>query len=345
MTTVTITEQVIEVTVSGSTLVTASTPGVTVAATEQIVTVTPSITSVVVAATHPQVTVTPTVSTIEVSVAPGVTDHGALTGLADDDHPQYHTDARGDLRYWPRTTDLATQTELNSEASTRTSADSAESATRVAADALLVPQTRTLTINGTALDLSADRAWTVGAITVGTKAAIQATTPTAGTLGFSTDTLEFWIYSGAWYKVVMPLVVDSPNPDMGYVDTSPRTGYSATVITDKVLNNVRVLSNALTAQGAIRSVIASASLLEVFQVYLNGGWRDIVQGVTMRELFANYYALEHNPAGNVLNDYINVFSGNGNLLGLNGRPVIQQYRISMGAYPSLYQTVIDGGTF
>lgn len=31
--------------------------------------------------------------------ASGVTDHGALTGLADDDHSQYHTDARGDARY------------------------------------------------------------------------------------------------------------------------------------------------------------------------------------------------------------------------------------------------------
>lgn len=30
-----------------------------------------------------------------------VTDHGALTGLADDDHTQYHTDARGDARYAP----------------------------------------------------------------------------------------------------------------------------------------------------------------------------------------------------------------------------------------------------
>lgn len=29
----------------------------------------------------------------------GVTDHGLLTGLADDDHTQYHTDARGDARY------------------------------------------------------------------------------------------------------------------------------------------------------------------------------------------------------------------------------------------------------
>jgi len=27
-------------------------------------------------------------------------DHGTLTGLTDDDHPQYHNDARGDARYW-----------------------------------------------------------------------------------------------------------------------------------------------------------------------------------------------------------------------------------------------------
>lgn len=33
------------------------------------------------------------------STGTGVTDHGALTGLADDDHTQYHTDARGDARY------------------------------------------------------------------------------------------------------------------------------------------------------------------------------------------------------------------------------------------------------
>ena len=33
----------------------------------------------------------------------GVTDHGALTGLADDDHTQYHTDARGDARYYTKT--------------------------------------------------------------------------------------------------------------------------------------------------------------------------------------------------------------------------------------------------
>ena len=31
----------------------------------------------------------------------GVTDHGALNGLSDDDHPQYLNNARGDARYAP----------------------------------------------------------------------------------------------------------------------------------------------------------------------------------------------------------------------------------------------------
>lgn len=29
----------------------------------------------------------------------GASDHGALAGLADDDHSQYHNDTRGDARY------------------------------------------------------------------------------------------------------------------------------------------------------------------------------------------------------------------------------------------------------
>ena len=33
------------------------------------------------------------------SQQPAITDHGDLTGLNDDDHPQYHNNARGDARY------------------------------------------------------------------------------------------------------------------------------------------------------------------------------------------------------------------------------------------------------
>jgi len=37
----------------------------------------------------------------------GVTDHGALTGLSDDDHPQYLTPVRGDARYIPATRNIS----------------------------------------------------------------------------------------------------------------------------------------------------------------------------------------------------------------------------------------------
>ena len=45
----------------------------------------------------------------------GVTDHGALTGLSDDDHGQYHNDARGDVRYY---TKAQVDTSLSGKAAT-----------------------------------------------------------------------------------------------------------------------------------------------------------------------------------------------------------------------------------
>ena len=33
-------------------------------------------------------------------ILPGITDHGVLNGLGDDDHSHYHNDARGDARYF-----------------------------------------------------------------------------------------------------------------------------------------------------------------------------------------------------------------------------------------------------
>ena len=40
---------------------------------------------------------------INATPAAGVTDHGALSGLADDDHPHYLNESRGDLRYYTKT--------------------------------------------------------------------------------------------------------------------------------------------------------------------------------------------------------------------------------------------------
>lgn len=43
------------------------------------------------------------VTDLEATPGGGVTDHGLLNGLDDDDHPQYHNNARGDVRYYTKT--------------------------------------------------------------------------------------------------------------------------------------------------------------------------------------------------------------------------------------------------
>jgi hypothetical protein len=45
----------------------------------------------------------------------GVSDHGLLTGLADDDHPHYLNNARGDARYAPITSTANRLTALESQ--------------------------------------------------------------------------------------------------------------------------------------------------------------------------------------------------------------------------------------
>ena len=53
----------------------------------------------------------------------GVTDHGALSGLADDDHPQYLTNGRGDARYY-------TKAEVDAATSSAATASSAADRSR-----------------------------------------------------------------------------------------------------------------------------------------------------------------------------------------------------------------------
>lgn len=80
-----------------------------------------------------------------VTTGGGVTDHGALTGLTDDDHSQYHNDARGDARYY-------TQAQINTSLSgkvdtsdsrltdTRTPTDNTVSTAKIQNDAVTEPK-------------------------------------------------------------------------------------------------------------------------------------------------------------------------------------------------------------
>ena len=55
------------------------------------------------AATNVQAALDEHQTDINALTAGAITDHGALSGLGDDDHPQYHNDTRGDLRYYTQT--------------------------------------------------------------------------------------------------------------------------------------------------------------------------------------------------------------------------------------------------
>lgn len=75
----------------------------------------------------------------------GVTDHGALTGLADDDHAQYHTDARGDVRYYTKSeidTSLAGKVDDSDSrlSDNRTPVDGSVSSTKLASDSVTEPK-------------------------------------------------------------------------------------------------------------------------------------------------------------------------------------------------------------
>lgn len=141
----------------------------------------------------------------------GVSDHGALTGLADDDHPQYHNDARGDARYHQLSTDLATQVELDDvestlEATVATKAD----------DTDVVHKTGNETIAGQ--KTFDDTAFFPGSLEVAESMSLNAS------LGQLFPQFWFRDTSGV---IVTRLVVDEANGDL-FFDVGQHNGTGAT---------------------------------------------------------------------------------------------------------------------
>lgn len=172
-------------------------------------------------------------------------------------------------------------------------------------------------------------------VVVDTEANILASTEDAGVIGYGTDTEYIYISKGAgeWLKGAFRLQDESANPNMGIEQESNRIGYGRTYVTDKTLHNIRVLGNVLNEVGALRVDTTQSPVL--FQLYAEGGYNDILFDIDFRTASE----LEHTP----LSKTIDVWSGNSNDRGLNTRPIITQYKVSMGAYPPAL--VINGGTF
>lgn len=123
--------------------------------------------------------------------------------------------------------------------------------------------------------------------------------------------------------------------DIGQVQTSDLRGYGNNYVSEKTLAYVRLSSAAFDEEGAVR--IKN----NVFQTYMDGAWQDVVTNFRFREDENGEYELEHKPIG--FEWWIEVNSGNSDNLGLNGLPIVQNYKVSMGAYPVPLE--IDGGTF
>jgi len=125
-------------------------------------------------------------------------------------------------------------------------------------------------------------------------------------------------------------------PDMGKEEKSDKRGYGLSYISDKLLAYCKIGTDADDEEGAIRATEGG-----VFQIYLNGIWNDIVINFRLREDSDGAYEFEHRPVGFDL--WYEIMSGNSDALGIDGRPLVQQYVASMGAYQP--DIIVDGGSF
>lgn len=185
------------------------------------------------------------------------------------------------------------------------------------------PFTGTLDNTGTATTVT----------TVDTKANILALTPSNPQTAFATDTSEFYVYDGSVWKVAsLKLSTELENPDMGSADDSDKLGYSKEYFTDKDMHNVTLKGNQRPENGAIR--VDTSQTPNRFQVYLRDKWNTYYDDFTIEN-----NDLRHTP----LNEQIYVWRGDSVKVGLNGKSIIQEYQVSMGAYPA--PRIIDGGSF
>ena len=124
-------------------------------------------------------------------------------------------------------------------------------------------------------------------------------------------------------------------PDIGAEQYNDTKGYGINYVSNKTLAYCRISSSALNEEGAVRIKD------NIFQTYIGGAWQDVVTNFRFREDENGNFELEHKPIG--FTGWIEVNSGNSDLLGLNGLPITQNYATSMGAYPVPLE--LDGGTF
>lgn len=169
-------------------------------------------------------------------------------------------------------------------------------------------------------------------VTIDTKANILSSTPTDPTVAFASDTSEYFIYDGTNWKIAsIRMSTELANPDSGYTQDNDKQGYG-----DDYIYQKRMYGASLgdytddPIAGAIK--VTHATNPPLYQIYLRGRWNTLFYDLTMENGDFEHVPETYN---------IDVRSGNSNITGLNGQPIIREYKIDAGAYPR--EVIIDGG--
>ena len=192
-----------------------------------------------------------------------------------------------------------------------------------------------------------------GGVTLSTLDVAINTVPTSGAMVLATDTNQLligdgtsWRLEDAFFGTLAPYTAGPPagTPrDLGVVDFSARYGYDKTYVTDKEIDNCRfgfgTLVSGLGGEVRYDTAAGPAGALAVYNV-ASASWQTVVANLTLREQPVTQI-FEHEPLGGT--SYLQVFTGDSELLGLNGIPMLQGYVASLGAYP--VAQYLYGGSF
>lgn len=174
-----------------------------------------------------------------------------------------------------------------------------------------------------------------------TYANIMAAAKGAGQLALCTETnvnghypLYISLGAGAWALLPFAAILDSESPDMGPDAENNRLGYGSDYISDKTLSNVQIGNNSNANEGGIW--VDPSTSPKTLYIRLNSTNNTILYDFSIALGYLVHYPFSTTQA-------VKVWSGMSIEVGLNGRPIINEYEVDMGAFPA--PRVLNGGTF
>jgi len=176
---------------------------------------------------------------------------------------------------------------------------------------------------------------------VDTRENIFAQTPENGTIGFSTDKGEKYLYADGWQQASTVYRERTGAFDIGAIQYSNLGGYGRNYISQKHLADVTIGGNSETKEGGVRTIFSQTLQKRIAQYYLDGAWQTALTGVNIET------DSDETPADIEFTDFkpykISLITGNSDSKDINGVPVVQNMKTDMGAFQSPLE--INGGTF